>query len=122
MSNALILDEAYPEVLADIAREIHARLMDHPMVKLEHPIAAEIALAVAEHVRKNIGGVQTYVPRGIGYELSIRDREMFQKFDGTNYHELAREYNMTEMRARQIMNHIMRIERAKRQQSLFDVA
>jgi Mor family transcriptional regulator len=120
MSSHLILDDAYPEVLADIAREIHSRLMDHPMVKLEHAIAAEVALGVAEHVRKNIGGVATYIPRGIGYDLSVRDREMFQKFNGTNYHELAREYGLTEMRVRQIMDHVLRIERAKRQQTLFE--
>ncbi|TCS38488.1 Mor family transcriptional regulator [Paucimonas lemoignei] len=119
MSSTLILDEEYPEVLADIAREIHSRLMDHPLLKLEHPIAAEVALGVAEHVRKNIGGVATYIPRGLGYELSVRDRQMFEEFTGDNYHQLARKYELTEMRVRQVIAHVMRIERAKRQQNLF---
>jgi Mor family transcriptional regulator len=122
MSSTLILDDAYPEVLADIAREIHSRLMDHPAIKLDHPTAAEIALGVAEHVRKNIGGVATYIPRGLGYELAVRDRQMFEEFSGDNYHELARKYQMTEMRVRQIIGHVLRIERAKRQQDLFNAA
>lgn len=121
MANHLILDESYPEVLADIAREIHARLMDDPRVKLPHPIAAEVALGVAEHVRKNIGGVQTYIPRGFSFELNQRDRQMYDDFKGDNFHELARKYDLTEMRVRQIINHVGQVERAKRQQNLFDV-
>jgi len=117
----LILDDAYPEVLADIAREIHQRLMEHPLVKLPHATAAEVALGVAEHVRKNIGGVATYIPRGLAYELSIRDREIYAKFNGDNYHTLARDYDMTEMRVRQIVAQALRLDRAKRQQSLFEV-
>ena len=122
MSNHLILDDEYPEVLADIAREIHSRLMDHPLVQLPHAIAAEMALGVTEHVRKNIGGVATYIPRGMAYELSIRDKKIYEKFNGENYHALAREFEMTEMRVRQIVTHVGRVERAKRQQSLFDAA
>ena len=122
MSNPhLILDPEYPEVLADIAREVHSQLMVHPMVKLEHAIAAQVALHVAEHVRKNIGGVSTYIPRGMTFELSRRDKQMWEEFDGTNYAELARKHDMTEMRVRQIIAHVGRIERAKQQTDLFVV-
>lgn len=120
MASHLILDDAYPEVLADIARTIHARLMDDPRVKLAHPIAAEVAMAVAEHVRKNIGGVATYIPRGINYELTLRDREVWAEFKGDNYAELARKYDLTEMRVRQIVAQAIRLDKAKRQQNLFN--
>ena len=119
MANHLILDAEYPELLADIAREIHARLMDHKLLQLAHPIAAEIALSVTEHVRKNIGGVMTYVPRGQSYELSLRDRQMYAEFTGDNYGQLAQKNNMSEMRVRQIMAHVGRVERAKRQADMF---
>lgn len=115
----LFLDASYPEVLADIARTIHERLMEDPRVKLPHPIAAEVALSVAEHVRKNIGGVATYIPRGMSYELTLRDREIWTDFRGDNYAELARKYDMTEMRVRQIIALAMKADRARRQQSLF---
>lgn len=120
MASHLILDDAYPEVLADIAREIHTRLMDHPLVKLPHPIAAEVALGVAESVRHNIGGVAVYIPRGQNYELSLRDKQMWADFRGDNYGDLARKYEMSEMRVRQIMERIGKVEKAKRQQSLFE--
>lgn len=116
---SLFIDDSYPEVLADIARTIHHRLMLDPRIKLEHPIAAEVALEVAEHVRKNIGGVATYIPRGMSYELTLRDRQMWQDFKGDNYAELARKYDMTEMRVRQIIAQALKADRAARQQSLF---
>lgn len=120
MANHLFLDDSYPEVLADIARTIHERLMEDPRIKLAHPIAAEVAMSVAEHVRKNIGGVATYIPRGINYELTLRDREIWAEFKGDNYHELARKYDVTEMRVRQIVAQAMRIDKARRQQNLFE--
>lgn len=116
----LFIDSGYPELLADIARAIYTRLTNNSRVKLEHPLAAEIALDVAEYVRKNIGGVAVYIPRGLGYELSIRDQKIYEEFTGDNYHLLARKYDMTEMRVRQIVGQIGRIEKAKRQADLFD--
>lgn len=116
---SLFLDESYPEVLADIARTVHERLMVHPRIKLPHQDAAEIALEVAEHVRKNIGGVATYIPRGLSYELSLRDRQIWTEFKGDNHAELARKYDMTEMRIRQIVTQAARADRAARQQGLF---
>lgn len=120
MAEHLMLDASYPEVLADIARTIHERLMDDPRIRLPHPIAAEVAMSVAEHVRKNIGGVATYIPRGMSYELTLRDREIWNDFRGDNYHELARKYDITEMRARQIIALATRADKAARQRGLFD--
>lgn len=114
---SLFLDDSYPEVLADIARTVHERLMVR--ARLAHQDAAEIALDVAEHVRKNIGGVATYIPRGLSYELSLRDRQIWSEFKGDNHAELARRYDMTEMRVRQIVAQAARVDRAARQQALF---
>jgi Mor family transcriptional regulator len=114
---SLFLDDSYPEVLADIARTVHERLMAR--ARLAHQEAAEIALDVAEHVRKNIGGVATYIPRGLSYELSLRDRQMWSEFKGDNHAELARKYDMTEMRVRQIIAQAARADRAARQHKLF---
>lgn len=116
---SLFLDESYPEVLADIARTIHEELMSDQRIQLPHPLAAEIALKVAEHVRRNIGGVATYIPRGMSYELTLRDRQMWAEFRGDNYAELARKYDKTEMRVRQIIAHAIKVDRAARQHNLF---
>lgn len=116
----LILDDSYPEVLADIARTVHGVLMQDPRTKLEHQLAAEVALTVAEHVRVNIGGVATYIPRGMNYELTLRDRDIWNDFKGDNYAELARKHNVTEMRVRQIIVKATLIDKKTRQKGLFD--
>ena len=120
MAEHLFLDESYPEVLADIARQLHQQLMDDPRVKLPHQIAAEVALSVTEHVRKTVGGVSVYIPLGKHYEASKREVEIYQDFKGDNYHELVRKYKLTEMRIRQIVSKVNSLERAKRQANLFD--
>lgn len=120
MAEHLFLDDSYPEVLADIARTIHEQLMEDPRAKLPHQVAAEVALSVTEHVRRRIGGAATYIPRGHSYELTLRDREIWSEFKGDNYSELARKYDITEMRVRQIMAQALRLDRARRQQGLFD--
>ncbi len=118
----LILPDNYPEVLADIAREVHTSLIATPGLNIAYQRAAEIALSVAERVRANNGGVSTYIPRGVSYLASIRDTEMYAKFNGVNYVELAREYNLTEMRVRQIVDAMAAAERKTRQQPLFSDA
>jgi Mor family transcriptional regulator len=120
MAEALILDADYPEILADIAREVHRQLMEDPRANLPYQVAAEVAFSVAEHVRKNIGGAQPYIPKGFIFEVRQRDREIYDDFKGDNYAELARKYGKTEMRIRQIVQYVGQIERAKRQQNLFD--
>jgi Mor family transcriptional regulator len=120
MAEHLFLDDSYPEVLADIARQIHQRLMEDPRVKLPHTVAAEVALSVTENVRKTVGGVSMYIPLGRHYEASKREMDIYRDFKGDNYHELVRKYNLTEMRIRQIIKRVNTIERAKRQGSLFD--
>ena len=118
---SLFLDESYPEVLADIARTVHEQLMEHPKLRLAHPLAAEVAMTVAETVRKNIGGVATYIPRGMSYDLSKRDREIWADFKGDNHAELARKYDLTEMRIRQIVAHAAKVDRRARQDVLFPI-
>ena len=119
MASQVFIDPAYPEVLADIARVIHERLISDPRTALEHPVAAEIALACSEHVRAHFGGALIYLPRGNNYELSLRDREIWLDFKGDNYHELMRKYNLTEVRLRTIIAKGKAQDKATRQKDMF---
>ncbi|WP_076591988.1 Mor transcription activator family protein [Herminiimonas arsenitoxidans] len=118
-TSSLMIDDSYPELLADIAREVYSHLKVHPKIKLQHQDAAEIAMSVSEHVRKNIGGVGLYLPKGVHYEASLREQEIYKDFKGDNFHILVRKYGLTEMRIRQIVTKVGNYERAKRQQNLF---
>lgn len=97
---ALEIDDEYPEVLAIIARTAFARLCErgHP-----EDVASADAFAVAESVRLELGGTAPYISKGMAWELTQRDREIYAKSRGSNYAALALEYGISEMRVRQIV-------------------
>lgn len=110
----------YPELLREIATELFLQLSEQADCRTlgEERIAA-IAYRVAEHIRHELGGRNLYLARGVLHECSQRDREMFEQFRG-DYRVLAEQYDLTEMRIRQIIERCRRAEATKRQGQLFD--
>lgn len=107
----------YPEVLQSAANAAHAELLAHQVAADQAQI---IALAVAERIRRDLGGTTLYISKAVRTELSIRDREIVSKLaKGIPYQVLAKEFELTEMRIRQIETEHHAIERARRQQALF---
>lgn len=104
------LPEHYPEILADIARLLHARLQPH----LPADQAAALALAQAEDLRLTFNGCQIYIPKGDGYERAQRDAELASAFNGRNHAELARRYRLTVTQVYDILHR----QRLSRQSSL----
>lgn len=70
------------------------------------------------HLASEIGGRAIYLPKGVALRLSARDLEICERFRGNNYRELAREYDLTEMRVRQIVDAWQRARYLARQGSL----
>ena len=91
------------------------------MVDLQVPgdVANEIALATSESVRLKLGGGQTYLQKGVSYENAARNKELWEKFSGDNYKELADLSGLCIMRVRQIINEQRIKERERRQLGLF---
>ncbi len=106
----------YPELLQDIADKAALFLAKEG---LDESRAKDLGHALAEHVRREWGGQMQYIPKGITYECTQRDLEIFGKFNGDNYDRLAREYELSEMRIRQIVNAVREAEMRKRQSGLF---
>ena len=106
MAKPLILHfpPEYPELLEQMGQIIGRKLLelDVPSEKASHA-----AFDIVESVRNEIGGVQLYIPRGMRFELSRRDHEIYNKFNGRNYHNLAREYGLSEMQIRNIVKRIL---------------
>ncbi len=71
-----------------------------------------------QHLANEKGGAAIYFAKGVAMHLSSRDREMCGKFRGNNYRDLAREYGLTEMRVRQIVDAWQRERFLARQSSL----
>lgn len=119
MSRSVMADTAtqgYPELYADLADQVAAKLTDYG-VNVEH--AAEIGMGVAEHIRAHWSGQDIYFPKGIGYELSRRDVEIFELFNGRNVQALARKYNLSVIRIYQIVKAVRAEMIKKSQASLF---
>jgi len=119
-----LLDPAYPENLRLVAEYLFMQLVEDEDV-VELPInparlarLALLALRLAERLSAELGGMNFYFNKGIRYRASMRDREMFARFNGRNFDELARAYNLTPMRVRQIIAAMMAEEIARRQGKL----
>lgn len=106
----------YPELLADLADQVAAKIAE---MGVDVERAAEIGFAAAEHIRINWSGQSLYLPKGVQYQLSRRDIDIFERFNGTNHEALAREYNLTVMRIYQIVKAVRAEMIRKRQGSLF---
>lgn len=69
------------------------------------------------HAAQEIGGRQLYISRGVS-DLSERDRAICGEFNGRNHVQLAKKYDLTEMRVRQILEAFQREQFARRQGKL----
>lgn len=90
----------YPELLSDLADQVALKLV---ALGVSPEKAAEIGWGVAEHIRAHWSGQSTYIPKGVEYDLSQRDLQIAQEFNGRNHGALARKYDLTEMRIYQIL-------------------
>ena len=66
-----------------------------------------------------IGGHSVYIPRGVRWALTVRDRLLVEQFTGRNHFELARRFGMSEVRVRQIMRRVERERFQAAQGTLF---
>lgn len=111
------IESGYPELLSDLADQVATKLSARGVAA---DLAAELGLAVAEHVREHWSGQSIYLPKGQQFDLSRRDMEIWRDFNGRNQETLARAHNLTVMRIYQIVKRV-RAEMIKRRQgSLFE--
>lgn len=112
----VVFPEGYPELYDDmgqiVAQEVYA--LGFPA---ENAKAA--AFKIMDKIRRELGGTAMYLPKGVSYDLTPRDQEIFDKFNGRNYYDLAREYGLTEMQIRNICKRALQALRAKQQHPLF---
>ncbi len=107
---------AYPEILADLADQVAVKIAE---LGVAPERAAEIGAHVAEHIRVHCSGSSQYIPKGTGWELSQRDRQIWAEFNGRNHAALARKHGLTEMRIYQIIKAVRAAAVKKSQGALF---
>jgi len=119
-----LLDAGLPDDLNETLREVVASLFLHlaedgdMVAAIGLPRLAEIAIGQMDRLSLDIGGSSFYLPKGIGCKLSARDRDIGERYNGRNKHQLAREYGVSDMRIDQIYKRWRQAELAKRQGAL----
>jgi Mor family transcriptional regulator len=87
------MNNKYPELLRDLIDKASPEIAEKMGLSME--MARQAVFVVAEVIRKDWSGDGLYLPKGLAYEISRRDREMYRKFTGNNHAALAREYDLS---------------------------
>ncbi|HNW35240.1 MAG TPA: Mor transcription activator family protein [Candidatus Ozemobacteraceae bacterium] len=82
----------YPELLSDLSDQFKELLLEKGMSEEE---AAKLAFDLVEFVRNHWGGMLIYIPSGKRYELSLRDKQIVEEFDGSNWMKLCTEHGIS---------------------------
>ena len=117
-AEAAVLDAALPAELTEEMRDVafclyEAQALEDPRAGQAQPdadwlaalrVMASVAASQLQHLAREKGGRPFYLAKGMAVQLGARDRQMCAEFRGNNYDALARKYDLTEMRVRQILN------------------
>jgi len=82
----------YPEILTDLSDQWKELLLTKGLPAEE---AAKLAFELAEFLRKHWGGMLIYIPFGRRYELSLRDKQIVEEFNGENWMELCTKHGIS---------------------------
>lgn len=95
---------------------MEARLI--AVLKLKPDEAAELARDMAHDICVEFGGRYMYVVKDAEYELTKRDHEIYEAYNGRNMHQITAKYGITHTRVYQIVKAIHAKELAARQSRL----
>ncbi|CAA0097737.1 Uncharacterised protein [BD1-7 clade bacterium] len=108
--------KGWPQALSELIDVLAASRLKHgEEEKAAKRQGLQLALAVAEH----FGGMQFYLPKAKHLEQIVRDIQIWQDFDGSNTKELARKYDLTEVRVYGIIREQRRANKNRLQNDLF---
>lgn len=107
----------YPPILADLRATVAASLIQDG---IDAARAEQYAHAAAERIRNEWGGSMPYIPKGMEYELSLRDKEIWDKFTGHNRDQLIKEYDISLQWFYKIIKYQRAADIKRRQNDIFN--
>ncbi|MFV2030847.1 Mor transcription activator family protein [Neisseria sp. S1] len=109
-------DTRIPELLSDLAAKVSEEVSQKGMDKKS---AKAVGDSVAKRMAREWGGQNIYIPQGVLWGIDERDLEIFEKFDGTNQRELAKEYGFSEQWIYRIIERVRQATIKENQADLF---
>lgn len=110
------MNDRAPQLLADLGDTTAALLVKQGM---DADKAAAVSIELVDWIRTAWGGELIYIPQGCAIDIARRDMEIFEKFNGRNHNDLAREYNVSVVHIYRIVKLVRAAELKKRQGDLF---
>lgn len=109
------------QLLQDMVDQAKQLLVDH---EVDAKAADLIANALADHISDVWGGQNLVIPKDYLRKLSAAQLEVYERFNGTNLDQLAKEYGMGERGMRKLIARVRdRLRRnAQGMPQLFDVS
>lgn len=100
-----MLDPTCPERLREVTELLYMQLIETegPSNESRMESLAQLAILQADRLATAMGGMTFYMPKGFGFALARRDRQIVAEFNGRNFSELSRKFLLSDMRIRQIV-------------------
>jgi Mor family transcriptional regulator len=108
---------ALEETLREWEDAVRDVLID--LIAMEADIAQRVAREVVLRFAEDHPGEAIYVPKALLFRLDVRDQGIYDKFNGRNYNELAREFGVTPRHVRRVIKRAKAIDTATRIDDMF---
>lgn len=105
------------EFFEETAAKVEAVLKDF---NIDADVAEQCGSAIADMLAKDWGGQILTIPMDYHFQLSKRDMEIWDAFNGTNHSELAKRYNVSVNAIYRILARTRGKATARVQSQLFD--
>lgn len=109
-----------PEVLDDIVNAVKSSIKKTIDTEISTTASEYIAENVAKQICHQWGGLTVYIPKGIYYQTSNRNIEIYKKFTGKNHIKLAREYGLSVQQIYSIIKTVYEAEKKRTQLNMFE--
>ena len=106
-----------PELLVDLANTVAVAMVE--LLELDKERAEHVGNEVANRMTVHWGGQLIYFPIGTAIKLSARDMAIYNKFNGQNHSDLAREFGVSLQWIYRIVKTMRAADLASRQGGLF---
>lgn len=107
----------WPQGLTDMVMVIEAAIVRRGASREQ---ARRVAFVAVRALSQFAGGRSIYIPKGEALDRALRDRELWERFDGSNVSELATWAHLTEVQVYAILAEQRKLARRRVQPELFE--